>query len=195
MSAQFDTPITLRKITPEPRPCFVCGRSFAPEGRFCSPHCRDAFDAGFPPYTHARVSSTEWRVVAGPAIPLIPDLPVRGDGHVVGCAGCQREFVSRGLRCCSADCERKYRERLEVDATLAEVGVESTAPPKRRCQVCCGPIPRWTKGGRATPKTAQFCSPKCSRKAKKLSGATEPKDAIGIAKKPPPNGHLPEHVN
>ena len=28
-----------------------------------------------------------------------------------GCAGCGEQFDRKGLRCCSADCERKYSER------------------------------------------------------------------------------------
>jgi hypothetical protein len=44
-----------------------------------------------------------------------------GDGFAIKCACCSREFASRGLRCCSADCERRYTEQARNLATMAEV--------------------------------------------------------------------------
>jgi hypothetical protein len=201
-----------RPATPEPQTCFACGRSYsrgAPkadsssESRFCSVRCQDAFDTGFPPYdpnqarTLMQVPLTAWIVVAGPpgtvgTRPHALDLPIRGDGCLITCKGCQREFVSKGLRCCSPECEKRYRERLEIEATLREVGAE--AAPKRRCEACGAVIPRWTKGRRQVKKTVRFCSAKCQQKAKRQSGATQGQMNGETAQKPPSNGPLPEPV-
>ena len=151
----------------EPQACFACGRSYAKgEGRFCSPRCRAAFNAGFPPYNpnQARVlmQAPSWVLAAGPpgtvGTPYARDLPIRGDGCLITCKGCQREFVSKGLRCCSPECEKRYRERLEIEATMAEAGME--VAPKRRCEVCGAAIPRW-RAGKAVKKTTRFCSDRC----------------------------------
>jgi hypothetical protein len=116
----------------EPQDCFACGRAFIKgDGRFCSTRCRDAFDNGFPPYMRDRgpIPEKPWRHVAGPPFEMPPELPRQGDGCLIECRGCRRQFVSRGLRCCSTECERKHRERQEIEAIMAEVGVE--AAPKR----------------------------------------------------------------
>jgi hypothetical protein len=183
--------------------CFACGRAYmrgalkgdgSAPSRFCSTRCRDAFDNGFPPYdpdplrTMMR-SGKPWVVVAGPpgtvGQPWPRDLPVSGDGCLIPCAGCHKQFSSRGLRCCSTDCERQYRERLDIEATLQEVGAEIS--PKRTCETCGATIPRW-KNGRAVSKTTRFCSAKCSRKARKHPGTTLRPDVVDNAKKPLQNG-------
>ena len=144
-------------VNDESATCFACGRSYCKgDGRFCSTRCREAFDAGFPPYqTPAAVYS----------------LPMRGDGFVIECKECRREFASKGCRCCSVECERKYRDKEEIANTLAAVGTEQST--KRRCEGCDAGIPRWRKG-RAVPKNTRFCSNKCSKKARRLSGASTP---------------------
>ena len=43
--------------------CFTCGRSYwRGDGRFCSARCREAFDAGFPPYdpSYAEKTNPRW---------------------------------------------------------------------------------------------------------------------------------------
>jgi hypothetical protein len=156
--------------------CFLCDRAFTEgrghgiNGRFCSALCLGAHGAG---YVHRE-----------PKPPF--DLPMRGDGFVITCHGCNREFVSKGLRCCSADCERKFKERQDIAATLAEIGEEAPARPK--CEVCGANIPRW-RNGRAVKKGTRFCSPKCSQKARRQSGASSPDLKAKRAQKGPSIGH------
>jgi hypothetical protein len=83
-------------------------------------------------------------------------------GFKINCAHCAKEFDSKGLRCCSTECERGYRERQQNRATLAEVGVG--LKEKRRCEQCATNIPMW-RNGRKVSKSARFCSPRCRDKA------------------------------
>jgi hypothetical protein len=54
------------------RRCFVCPAMTSQASRFCSDRCREAFDAGFPPFdpnSVRRLTSlplNAWRIVAGP---------------------------------------------------------------------------------------------------------------------------------
>ena len=106
--------------------CFACGRPYLRgDGRFCSPKCRLAFDGGF----------MAGDIVAKPR-----------DGVPLICCGCNRTFVSKGLRCCSAACERRLHEKAANAAVLAEVGME--VPAKRKCQECGRDIARWTGIGK-----------------------------------------------
>jgi hypothetical protein len=157
--------------------CFVCGRSYSGgDGRFCSRRCREAFDNGFQPYEAQRERY---------------GLPARGEGFLIDCKACRRPFVSKGLRCCSAECERTHREREGIGATMAEVGMEPVGFVKRKCEQCGGDIPRYTGVGKArrlTKKTARFCSPQCYEKARWLvSSGRAVSPAIG-AQKCPQNG-------
>jgi hypothetical protein len=175
--------------TPEPQNCFVCGRAYCRgEDRFCSPTSRIAFDGGFPPYSPAPISTgVQWHMVAGPPVLIPRDFSTRGDGCMIACEGCQREFVSRGLRCCSVECERKHKQQLEIAAAVAEVGLEIA--PKRKCETCGGAIPRW-RAGKAVRKTTRFCSKKCSKRASKVSDAFDPVLGPEGAKKSLQNGPL-----
>ena len=69
-----------------------------------------------------------------------------------------KEFDSRGPRCCSAECERGYRERQSNLAVLAEVGAE--VKEKRCCERCGTNVPMW-RYGRKVSSATRFCSPKC----------------------------------
>ena len=150
--------------------CFSCGRRFTTgEGRFCHPRCRAWFDAGNPPY-----EPTDYRKSY--------DLPIGPGGFLISCKGCGKTFDSKGLRCCSADCERRYREREGTAAILAEVDMQ--LPTKRKCQHCGGDIPNWRNGRRVT-KAARFCSDSCSGKAKRLPRATNPVLTTETVKKCP----------
>ena len=64
------------------------------------------------------------------------------EGFYINCAHCNKEFESKGLRCCSKECEKAYRERQDNLATLAEAGIE--AAPKKRCAApgCDGIVAR-----------------------------------------------------
>jgi hypothetical protein len=86
-------------------------------------------------------------------------------GYRIRCAACSREFESLGLGCCSAECERRYREAQDNRAVMAEVGIEPAA--KRQCANpgCGAVIPKWRDGRRVSGAT-RFCSPRCSRQAK-----------------------------
>jgi len=155
----------------EPSPsyndCLTCGRSlhYRPStaddsGRFCSSRCREAYDAGALAYSLAR---------------NIYSLPMSGAGFLIKCAGCGRSFSSIGLRCCSVECARRYRQRCENAALLAEVG--SSMPVKRKCQRCGGHILNW-RNGRRVSKAIRFCSPRCSRQAKTAGMATDSPTAV-----------------
>jgi hypothetical protein len=153
--------------------------------RFCSILCRNAFDAGFTPYEPDRprailnVPLQKWRVIAGPPgspgthpYPDAKQMTVSGSGFLIDCLHCKRPFVSKGLRCCCPDHERKLREQEGIAATMAEVGAEPIREP-RKCEQCGASIPRWLPGGRgAVPKTRRFCSPSCGKKARRLSAST-----------------------
>jgi hypothetical protein len=129
--------------------CFTCGRGCLPNSnRFCSTRCREGFDAGAPP---ASKTGLHWY-----------SLPIGPTGFLVNCAGCGKRFDSRGLRCCSTECERRYRERAENIAAMAEVDMGK--PVKRKCEHCDGDIPNW-RNGRKVSKAARFCSQKCSKSA------------------------------
>jgi hypothetical protein len=135
--------------------CFACGRSYAPKPpsgddstRFCSDNCRQAYDAGFPAYEPLNIDK-------------FYSLPKGPKGFYINCLGCDRRFDSKGLRCCSLECERKYREREQARAVMAEIDMD--APVKRQCEECGGAIPRW-RNGRAVSRSARFCSPKCGGK-------------------------------
>lgn len=84
------------------------------------------------------------------------------NGFLIGCAHCRKEFDSKGLRCCSPDCERAYCARKDDLAALAAIGIMPAA--KRPCAQCGAPIPNWRDGRRVSGKT-QFCSPKCRLRA------------------------------
>jgi hypothetical protein len=94
-------------------------------------------------------------------------MQVRGNGFLIPCAHCKREFISKGFRCCSTECERKLRKRKEITAGIAEAGIERSTV-RAKCERCGGNVPRWTGIGsrkRATPKGTRFCSRKCREAA------------------------------
>jgi hypothetical protein len=139
--------------------CFSCGQSMiyrGPQGddsgRFCSSRCRDWFDAGNPPYDSHYASKSN---------PLWYGLLMGQHGFLINCASCSKKFDSKGLRCCSIECERRCREREGNAAVMAEVGMEAAA--KRPCEACGGPIPNW-RNGRRVSKATRFCSPACRRR-------------------------------
>jgi len=92
--------------------CFTCGREFTLKPstgddnthRFCHPRCREAFDNGAPPFdpNYASKNNPRWY-----------SLPIGPQGFYINCAGCGCRFDSKGLRCCSPECERRYRDRQE----------------------------------------------------------------------------------
>jgi hypothetical protein len=101
-------------------------------------------------------------------------------GFVIECLGGRKEFDSKGLRCCSSECERAYRSSKDAVATMAEVGMEAAA--KRRCEApgCQHHIPNW-RNGRRVSSAVKFCSPACRRKAAKnaLMAPTGPDTLLG----------------
>jgi len=156
--------------------CFTCSRSFSNgDGRFCSHRCRQAFDAGFPPYE-----------------PFDRDefysLPKGQTGFWIECACCRKPFDSRGLRCCSAECERELRRKQELDAELENDPFRAV---KRKCNECGGDIPNWRKGRRVS-KAAKFCSPRCKaqygKSARMALNSPNPVLERETAKKPHQNG-------
>jgi hypothetical protein len=164
--------------------------------------CRAAYDSGYPVRRGSKaplrdIGGKRYRVWGG-----IGDEGLRlatvhfrpkGDGVEIECRGCRRLFISKGLRCCKPECERKVRHREDAPAKLsaneaaalasvAEVSREVFT--KRPCQApgCNGTIPRWTATGRATPKSARFCKPKCARNARKAPRDQKP-DLVAITAK------------
>jgi hypothetical protein len=143
--------------------CFSCGRGMMYRGnRFCSARCRDWYDAGNPgrgqDWLHGELVY-RWRdgrpMQRGP------------QGFLINCAHCSKQFDSKGLRCCSKECERAYRDRQDNLAVMAEVGIEAAA--KRPCANpdCGQTIPKWRKGRKVSAKT-RFCSPKCANRTRTL---------------------------
>jgi hypothetical protein len=134
--------------------CHACGRSMTYKGsRFCTERCRDYYDSGAPGYAQ-RQSTNNCGMRMGP------------NGFYVRCVHCHQELESKGVRCCSAECERRYVERQANLAVMAEVGIKPSA--KRRCERCGCAIPNW-RNGRRVAVTTRFCSDRCSRKACKLA--------------------------
>ena len=84
-------------------------------------------------------------------------------GFLIPCAGCGKTFDSKGLRCCSTACERRYRQQEEAAAIMAEVAMERLT--KRACLHCGGDIPNWLNPGtpkaKKVPSSRKFCSPSC----------------------------------
>ena len=106
--------------------CFMCARGMLYRGsRFCSDRCRDYYDEGNPGHLQ------DWR---HPVITYRTRIP---------CAHCRKEFDSKGLRCCSSECERAYKDRKDNLAVMAEAGIEAKA--KRQCEQCGAVIPQWRK--------------------------------------------------
>src|SRR5262245_42341519 len=119
-------------------PCIVCaykfvyrGRQGELNGRFCSMRCQDWYGAG----NQAVNEEIVYRWRGGRPMRMGPK------GFDIDCAYCQKEFESLGLRCCSVECERSYREREENLAVMAEAGIEPKA--KRQCESCGARIPTW----------------------------------------------------
>jgi hypothetical protein len=131
--------------------CFMCGLGMVYRGsRFCSQRCRDYYDDGAPGFAQDWLQpKINYGMRMGP------------HGFYIHCANCQKEFESKGLRCCSVSCERQLGER-DVEAA-----------PRRRCAQCGVRIPTWRKGRRVS-KATRFCSSKCSKKAKRQSDSLDP---------------------
>ena len=110
------------------------------------------FGAGLPPY--------------GAAVKREYDFPVSASGFLIECASRRRKFFSKGLRSCSAECERRLKDRADIAATLAEVGMDEPVSRARKCDVCGGCIPMW-ENKRKLPSTRRFCSARCKARAAK----------------------------
>ncbi len=176
--------------------CFMCGFGMLYRGsRFCSVRCRGCYDAGEPGHEQdwllrpkpESLPLTELKVIAGPpGVELgasvhkltfgnrkLPATLMQrtAAGYMIRCAGCGKDFESKGVHCCSVDCERRYKERQENLALMAKVGIEPAA--KRQCVQCGTRIPKWTKG-KLTPSSRRFCSPKCAQKARRAIQSQNP---------------------
>ena len=154
--------------------CFACGRHYSRGGRFCSKLCRSAFDAGYPATSG---QTAPWRTLDGKRYRVWGTITDKDlhlatvNLHEIECRGCRGTFISKGLRCCSPDCERKFREREDIAAVMADAGMERST--KRKCEVCPNTIPKWLPGGKLVPSSRRFCSPKCRQKAWMLAKAKD----------------------
>lgn len=161
--------------------CFACGIVMGKnrDGRFCTARCRSAYDSGGPAWGRGE---TQMRI----AYRWLDGRPMRSTatGFLINCANCQKEFDSKGLRCCSPQCERGYHGRQANLATMAEVGIEPAA--KKCCLQCGGTIPQWRKGKRVSSHT-RFCSEKCGARHRRQN----PADVGQDAQKPPGNIDAP----
>jgi predicted nucleic acid-binding Zn ribbon protein len=157
------------------RPCFSCGRTLPGDtGRFCSDRCRQWFDAGNRPCIETDPTYT---------------LPPGQSGFQIACAGCGKTFASRGLRCCSVECARYYREQQDNHAILTEVGLQPAA--KRQCAECGRTIPTWRKGRRVR-KGTQFCSEACAKAAQRRARFVADNGAqLGVC---PPDGSVADNA-
>jgi hypothetical protein len=167
--------------------CFACGRSFhsavtrdadgnQERGRFCSQRCREAFDAGFPAFDP--FNADKWY-----------SLPIGPAGFRIDCVHCRKQFDSRGLRCCSVECEREHCRKLELEAKLAG---DPFRAEKRKCLDCGGAIPNWRNGRRVSSAT-RFCSDRCAISARRKNASLGSDDqnpvlSPEIVKKCPKNG-------
>ena len=168
IAAEIEIAGRAQRIPAEPAACFACGRSYCMgDGRFCSSRCRSAFDAGWPAYEPQVVNY---------------GMPMTRDGFAIVCAGCSKTFSSKGLRCCSTNCERNCREREQNLATMAEAGIEPSV--KRKC-ACGAVIPKWLPSGRAVSASKRFCSDRCKRKYGKRDLAAQAPFGTGNAQTSP----------
>jgi hypothetical protein len=158
-------------IGPQPqhqcKTCFQCSRGLSrgvqPDrnrvngnGRFCHIRCVEAFDNGFPPSEPERPKFS---------------LSILGQGFAIQCAHCQQTFSSKGLRCCSAECERQSRETQSVKATMAEAGAERLFVNRKCAAPGCGnDIPRYVGAGKKRRESrTRFCSAACQRRARRAA--------------------------
>jgi hypothetical protein len=162
--------------------CFMCRFGMMYRGScFCSDRCRVFHDAS---HEHDRPHVIAYRDQAGQ--PMKPTV----DAFRISCAHCAREFEILGLRCCSADCERRYRERQENLALMAAGGIEA-APEEAVWQprMCKAWIPIW-RTGRKVSSSTRFCSSKCARNVRT---ATDQVFVAATIKKPAKNKTSHEH--
>jgi hypothetical protein len=99
--------------------CFLCGDRFDyvptgnsdQNGRFCSDECRSAYDHGTPGYHQ------DWlRKETGLSPGYVPKTFPKGrEGFLIPCANCGEIFDSKGVRCCSSECERALRDGVKVE--------------------------------------------------------------------------------
>jgi hypothetical protein len=152
--------------------CWVCGYAFRYRGRqgelngrFCSLRCQDWHDGGNPRLSD--INKIVYRDRNG-----APMQPGRHGFHI-RCASCHKEFESLGLRCCTADCERRYRERQDNLAVMAAAGVEPAAKKLCAAPGCAAVIPKWRKGRKVSSAT-RFCSSKCAQRANRATAPSDP---------------------
>jgi hypothetical protein len=151
--------------------CFQCGRGFSkgvqPNGRFCDVRCVEAFDNGLV-ITEPK-HPFRWEHSRSPTrgTPTI----VMGSGFAIQCAQCKQAFSSKGLRCCSPECERQLRETQTVKVTMAEAAATKTFV-NRKCEApgCGNDIPRYVGVGKKRRESrTRFCSPACQRRARRAA--------------------------
>jgi hypothetical protein len=163
--------------------CFACGRNYTyrgpngdDSGRFCSSRCREAYDAGFPRYEPLDYDKL-YRFRSGELMPIGPT------GFFIDCASCRKRFDSRGLRCCSIECERKLSRKQELDV---ELEADPFRVAKRKCADCGADIPNWRNGRRVSAAT-RFCSDRCRKSAARMVDGPDPVLSAETAKKCPKN--------
>jgi hypothetical protein len=157
-------------------------------GNFRSMRCQVWYDDGNPTYEQPCTSENKltgaalgsFFVVAGPPGLEVgsrlyekvgfSSIPMRrgGQGFYIACKHCNREFESKGLRCCKQECEKAYRESQERQAVLKEAGIEPISRRMCECPGCDRPIPKW-KNGRQVSSKVRFCSDLCRKRSAKAA--------------------------
>lgn len=102
--------------------CHSCGTKFtrnSPQCRsvlfdgfvtwYCSDRCRDWFQSGNPSFSQQQQLSSK----SGPDLYRGKPMHLTKMGFRVPCANCGKELDSKGLRCCSKDCEKELRLRFD----------------------------------------------------------------------------------
>lgn len=143
----------------QPTKCMCCGTSYmyrppidaACSGRFCSQRCRESYDHGIV----VCALSTHYQFADGR--PMRP----ADRGFVLECRFCRQPFASNGLRCCSHECERALKDRLDALEVAARIG--HTARPHRVCEGCGGRVSRHARANQ------RFCSSRCQQKSARKS--------------------------
>src|SRR5262249_22027828 len=120
--------------------------------------------------------------------PRLYSLPMGTNGFMIDCAGCGKKFESRGLRCCSADCECDRRRQQDLEIELEG----SPRAIKPRCRECGASMKLWRKGRRVST-ARKFCSSACQQRhsrKRRMGDSPRPKKMNGETQKMSPENRL-----
>ena len=119
--------------------CLACGRSYHGSSRFCSTNCVTAWDNEVPAYK---------------PLEMPYDLPKGPNGFIISCSNCGRRFDSKGLRCCSQQCEKEFQK--QDGERKRRNNVVSPFSRAHRCVRCNEPLRVQLRG-----RKRKTCSTRC----------------------------------